>query len=215
MAGWSPEQIGSLRQGKQSRRLRSCGTHRRGQIPNMASIQTDPLSLKSGRYLGTGKGDLIKGARNQSAIGTLLERQNWYQLMPMMDGVDAQSTLQAFTRRLRYVPKCLRKTMTYDRGKEMSLHGELAKTLKIQVYFSDRYSPCQRGCNENTNDLTRQDLPKGIDLSGFSQTHLNRIAMSLNTRPRKCLNFQTTLEVYEKIISDHQSPSTVAFGSSD
>lgn len=102
--------------------------------------------------------------------------------------------------------------MTSDRGKEMSLHEELAKTLKIQVYFADPYSPWQRGCNENTNGLIRQYLPKGIDLYEFSQTHINRIAMSLNTRPRKCLDSQSPLEVYEKIISKHQSPSTVALG---
>ncbi len=76
----------------------------------------------------------------------------------------------------------------------------------------DPYSPWQRGCNENTNGLIRQYLPRGIDLAEFSRTRLNRIAISLNTRPRKCLNFQTPLEAYEKIISDHQSPSTIALG---
>jgi transposase, IS30 family len=102
--------------------------------------------------------------------------------------------------------------MTYDRGKEMSLHEELAKRLKIQVYFADPYSPWKRGCNKNTNGLIRQYLPKGIDLAEFSQTHLNRIAMSLNTSPRRCLDFQTPLEVYERIVSDNQNPSTVALG---
>ena len=102
--------------------------------------------------------------------------------------------------------------MTYDRGKEMTIHEELAKILKIQVYFADPYSPWQRGCNENTNGLIRQYLPKGLDLSEFSPTHLNQIAMSLNTRPRKCLDFQTPLEVYEKIVSEPQNPSTVALG---
>lgn len=206
------ELIGSLRQGKQNRRPRSRGTDRRGQIPNMVSIHERPAEVEERQVPGHWEGDLIRGSRNQSAIGTLVERQSRYLLMARMDGADAHSALQAFTRRLRHVPRCLRKTMTYDRGKEMTLHEELAKTLKIQVYFADPYSPWQRGCNENTNGLIRQYLPKGIDLSEFSQTHLNRIAMSLNTRPRKCLDFQTPLEVYEKIISDHRSPSTVALG---
>jgi len=100
--------------------------------------------------------------------------------------------------------------MTYDRRKEMSLHEELAKRLKIKAYFADPYSPWQRGCNENTNGLIRQYLSKGIDLAEFSQTHFNRIAMSLNTRPRRRLDFQTPLEVHERIISDNQNPSTIA-----
>ena len=206
------ELIESLRQGKQSRRPRSRGTDRRGQIPNMVSIHERPAEIEERQVPGHWEGDLIKGARNQSAIGTLVERQSRYLLMARMDGADAQSALHAFTQRLRHVPRCLRKTMTYDRGKEMSLHEELAKAVKIQVYFADPYSPWQRGCNENTNGLIRQYLPKGIDLSEFSQTRLNRIAMSLNTRPRKCLDFQTPLEVYEKIVTEHQNPSTVALG---
>ena len=178
----------------------------------MASIHDRPAEVENRQVPGHWQGDLIKGARNQSAIGTLIERQSRYWLMARMDGADADSALQAFTRRLRHVPRCLRKTMTYDRGKEMTLHEELAKILKIQVYFADPYSPWQRGGNENRNGLIRQYLPKGIDLSEFSPTHLNQIAISLNSRPRKCLDFQTPLEVYEKIVSEHQNPSTVALG---
>ena len=206
------ELIESLRQRKQSRRPRSRGNERRDQIPNMASIHDRPAEVENRQVPGHWEGDLIKGARNQSAIGTLIERQSRYWLMARMDGADAHSALQAFTRRLRHVPRCLRKTMTYDRGKEMTLHEELAKILKIQVYFADPYSPWQRGGNENRNGLIRQYLPKGIDLSEFSPTDLNQIAISLNTRPRKCLDCQTPLEVYEKIVSEHQNPSTVALG---
>lgn len=206
------ELIESLRQGKQNRGPRRRGNDRRGQIPNMASIHDRPAEVEDRPVPGHWEGDLIKGARNQSAIGTLVERQSRYLLMARMDGADAHSTLQAFSRRLRHVPRGLRKTMTYDRGKEMTIHEELAKILKIQVYFADPYSPWQRGCNENTNGLIRQYLPKRIDLSEFSPTHLNQIAMSLNTRPRKCLDFQTPLEVYEKIVSEPQNPSTVALG---
>jgi len=206
------ELIESLSQRKQSRRPRSRGNDRRGQIPNMVSIHDRSTEVEDRQVPGHWEWDLIKGTKNQSAIGTLVERQSRYLLMAKMDGADAQSALQAFTRRLGHVPRCLRKTMTSDRGKEMSLHEELAKTLKIQVYFADPYSPWQRGCNENTNGLIRQYLPKGIGLYEFSQTHINRIVMSLNTRPRKCLDSQSPLEVYEKIISKHQSPSTVALG---
>ena len=89
-----------------------------------------------------------------------------------------------------------RKTLTSDRGKEMAEHERLAERLAIRVFFADPYSPWQRGTNENTNGLLRQYLPKGTDLSGYTQRELNVIAHRLNTHPRKCLNVATPLEVY-------------------
>ncbi len=105
-----------------------------------------------------------------------------YLLMARVNGSDAQSALQASTRRLKHVPRCLNKTVTYDRGKEMSLHGELVKRLKIQLCFADPYSPWQRGCNETTNGLIRQYLPKGIDLAELLQTHLNQNQSTITLR---------------------------------
>jgi transposase, IS30 family len=93
-------------------------------------------------------------------------------------------------------------------GKEMAEHERLAERLAIRVFFADPYSPWQRGTNENTNGLLRQYLPKGTDLSGYTQRELNAIAHRLNTRPRKCLNFATPLEVYAHL--RHHSP--VALG---
>ena len=81
----------------------------------------------------------------------------------------------------------------------MAEHERLAQRLSIQVFFADPYSPWQRGTNENTNGLLRQYLPKGTDLSGYTQCELNAIAHRLNTRPRKCLNFATPLEVYAQL----------------
>ena len=112
-----------------------------------------------------------------------------------MDGTDATSARQGFTKTLRHVPALLRKTLTYDRGKEMAEHARLAKRLAIQIFCADPSSPWQRGTNENTNGLLRQYLPKGTDLSGYTQRELNAIAYRLNTRPRKCLNCATPLEV--------------------
>ena len=114
-----------------------------------------------------------------------------------MDGSDATSAREGFTKKLRHVPAPLRKTLTYDdRGKEMTEHERLLQRLAIQVFFADPYSPWQRGTNENTNGLLRQYLPKGSDLSGYTQRALNAIVHRLNTRPRKCLHFATPLEVY-------------------
>ena len=106
------------------------------------------------------------------------------------------------------MPVALRHTLTYDRGKEMAEHERLAQQLAIRVFFADPYSPWQRGTNENTNGLLRQYLPKGTDLSSYTQRKLNAIAHRLNTRPRKCLNFATPLEVYAHV----RSHSPVALG---
>jgi len=116
-----------------------------------------------------------------------------------MEGADATSARQGCTKTLRPVPALLRKTLTYDRGNERAEYAQLAQRLAIQIFFADPYSPWQRGTNENTKGLLRQYLPKGTDWSRYTQRELNAIAQRLNTRPRKCLNFATPLEVYAQL----------------
>jgi transposase, IS30 family len=130
------------------------------------------------------RGDLIKGAANTSCIGTLIERKSRYVTLSKMKNCGAGAALKGFFRALSRVPKTMLKSLTYDQGKEMARHEELAKRLKIKVYFCDPHSAWQRPSNENTNGLIRQYLPKGIDLSIYSQKDLDRIAQSLNSRPR-------------------------------
>lgn len=193
------ELLAALRQARKARRPRARGTDRRGQIPNMTSIVERPAEVATRTVPGHWEGDLIKGARNGSAVGTLVERTTRLVLLARMDGTDARSARVGFTKKLRHVPALLRKTLTYDRGKEMAEHERLAERLAIQIFFADPYRPWQRGTNENTNGLLRQYLPKGTDLSGYTQRELNAIAYRLNTRPRKCLNFATPLEVYAQL----------------
>jgi IS30 family transposase len=202
------ELLAALRQARKARRPRSRGTDRRGQIPNMTPIAERPAEVATRTVPGHWEGDLIKGARNGSAVGTLVERTTRLVILARMEGTDATSARQGFTKKLRHVPALLRKTLTYDRGKEMAEHERLAERLAIRVFFADPYSPWQRGTNENTNGLLRQYLPKGTDLSGYTQRELNAIAHRLNTRPRKCLDFATPLEVYAQL--RHHSP--VALG---
>ena len=202
------ELLAALRQARKARRPRSRGTDRRGQLPNMTPIAARPAAVADRTIPGHWEGDLLKGARNGSAVGTLVERTTRLVLLARMDGTDAASAYQGFTKKLRSVPAPLRKTLTYDRGKEMAEHERLAQRLTLQVFFADPHSPWQRGRNENTNGLLRQYLPKGTDLSGYTQRELNAIAQRLNTRPRKCLNFATPLEVYTQL--RHHSP--VALG---
>ena len=200
--------LAALRQARQARRPRARGTDRRGQIPHMTPIAERPAEVATRTVPGHWEGALIKGARNGSAVGTLVERTTRLVLLARMEGTDATSAREGFTKKLRHVPALRRKTLTDDRGKEMAEHERLAERLAIRVFFADPYSPWQRGTNENTNGLLRQYLPKGTDLSGYTQRELNVIAHRLNTHPRKCLNVATPLEVYAHL--RHHSP--VALG---
>ena len=202
------ELLAALRQARKTRRPRARGIDRRGQIPNMTPIAERPADVGTRTVPGHWEGDLIKGARNGSAVGSLVERTTRLVILARLEGTDARSARQGFTRKLKHVPLPLRKTLTYDRGKEMAEHERLAHRLAIQVFFADPHSPWQRGTNENTNGLLRPYLPKGTDLSGYTQRQLNAIAHRLNTRPRKCLDWATPLEVFTQL--RHQSP--VALG---
>jgi transposase InsO family protein len=149
------------------RRTRRVGRiDRRGQIPHMTPIAERPAEVATRTVPGHWEDDLIKGARNGSAVGTLVERTTRLVLLARMEGTDATSARQGFIKTLRHVPALLRKTLTYDRGKERAEHERLAHRLAIQIFFADPYSPWQRGPNENTNGLLRQYLLTGTDLSG-------------------------------------------------
>lgn len=198
------ESLAALRQVRKTRRPRTRGTGHRGQIPNMTPITERPAEVATRTVPGHWEGDLLKGARKGSAVGTLVERMTRLVLLAKMEGTDAESAYRGFAKKLRHVPVALRHTLTYDRGKEMATHERLAKRLAIRVFFADPHSPWQRGTNENTNGLLRQYLPKGSDLSSGTQRELNVIADRLNTRPRKGLNFATPLEVYAHV--RHRSP---------
>ena len=202
------ELLAALRQARKARRPRARGADRRGQIPNMTPLAERPAEVTTRTVPGHWEGDLLKGARNRSAVGTLVERTTRLVILARMDGTDARSAREGFTKKLRHVPAPLRKTLTYDRGKEMAEHERLAQRLALQIFFADPHAPWQRGTNENTNGLLRQYLPKGTDLAGFTQRELNAIAHRLNTRPRKCLDFATPLEAYAQW--RHHSP--VALG---
>ena len=202
------ELLAVLRQARKARQPRARGADRRGQIPHMTPIAERPAEVATRTVPGHWEGDLIKGARNGLAVGTLVERTTRLVILAKMTGTDATSARAGFTKKLRHVPALLRKTLTYDRGKEMAEHAQLVQRLAIQIFFADPYSPWQRGTNENTNGLLRQYLPKGTDLSGYTQRELTAIAHRLNTRPRKCLDFATPLEVYAHL----RHPSPVALG---
>ncbi|MDQ7058164.1 MAG: IS30 family transposase [Ghiorsea sp.] len=179
------ELIACLRQSRKSRRPRTRGEDRRGKIPNMVSIHDRPLEIEERIIPGHWEGDLIKGARNASSIGTLVERTSLFVTLVKLDSATAKDVEQGFAHVLNRIDAQKRLSMTYDQGREMAWHKLLATETGIKVYFADPHSPWQRGRNENTNGLLRQYLPKGTDLSVYSQQELDEIAWKLNTRPKK------------------------------
>jgi IS30 family transposase len=200
------ELIAHLRQGRQNRRPRSRGTdRRRGFVTDDVRIAERPEDVAGRLIPGHWEGDLIKGAANRSAVGTLVERTSRLVLLARMDALDAETTRCAFERSFENVPEPLRKTLTYDRGTEMARHAQLTRNTGIKVYFADPHSPWQRASNENANGLIRQYLPKGTDLSPFTQNELNEIADRLNNRPRKVLDFETPNEVFARLVAEAQN----------
>jgi len=190
------ETIALLRQGHNKRRPRTRGTDRRGQIPDMTSIDLRPAEIEDRLVPGHWEGDLIKGAGNRSQVGTLVERKSrWTALVKLDDGT-ARGAVEGFSTILNRVDAAMRISLTYDQGKEMSMHSMLTDATGIKVYFAHPHSPWERGSNENTNGLIRQYLPKGTDLSGYSQQELDDIAWKLNTRPRKSLGWKSPAELF-------------------
>ncbi|MEM5373438.1 IS30 family transposase, partial [Paraburkholderia azotifigens] len=176
--------IACLRHGHNTRMSRKRGTDRRGQIPDMVSIHVRPPEVDDRLMPGHWEGDFIKGAGNQSSVGVLVERTSRLVLLAKMEDATAASALAGFTAKLNSIAAPLRQSFTYDQGKEMTRHQELSAATGVRVYFCDPHSPWQRGTCENTNGLLRQYLPKGTDLSIYTQIELDAIADSLNSRPR-------------------------------
>ncbi|PVY76438.1 IS30 family transposase [Tamilnaduibacter salinus] len=198
------ELIQCLRQGRTKRRPRSGGVDRRQQIPELVSIHLRPPEIEQRILPGHWEGDLIKGAFNRSAVGTLVERVSGLVFLARMDGATATAAVEGFSAALNRIPLSMRKTMTYDQGRELVRHAEITQNTGMAIYFADPHSPWQRAVNENTNGLLRQYMPKGTDLSVLSQEELDAIAFQLNSRPRKRLDFQTPLEVFMDLLNRSQ-----------
>jgi IS30 family transposase len=207
------ELIACLRLARTKRWPRSRGEDRRGQMADLLSIHVRPPEIEDRQFPGHWEGDLIKGAGNLSAVGTLVERSTRLLMLvklPHPNPATAAHVLQAFTDKLNGIATPMRQTLTYDRGREMAHHRQLTANTGVAVYFCDPHSPWQRGTNENTNGLVRQYLPKGTDLSGWSQTQLDAIADQMNGRPRKTLGWLTPFEVYSQWLAKlEHSPDVI------
>lgn len=198
------ELVQLLRQRKCARRPRSRGEDRRGRLSELLSIHVRPPEAQAREVPGHWEGDLIKGARNQSAVGVLVDRSTLYVVLARMEGSSALDALEGFAQALMPLPEAARRTLTYDQGKEMALHRALAQRTGVEIYFADPHSPWQRGICENTNGLLRQYLPKGADLSVYSQAQLDAIAERLNRRPRATLDYHCPAERFMRSLGNHE-----------
>jgi IS30 family transposase len=196
------ELLAHLRRSRAMRRSRhhTQKTDNHGRIVDAISISERPASAEDRAIPGHWEGDLLFGSHN-SQIATLVERQTRYVMLVKVGGKDTQTVVNALIKSARKLPQELYKSLTWDRGKEMADHKRFTLATQIQVYFCDPQNPWQRGSNENTNGLLRQYLPKGLDLSTYSQAKLNEVARRLNERPRKTLDYETPAQRFHQSVA--------------
>ena len=195
---------GYLRSGRTRRQPRAVDgeTKKKNGIVGMISIRQRPAEADDRAVPGHWEGDLIIGAGGGSAIITLVERASRYVLLGRIDGThDAVTTCNEITRLIGRLPLQLRRSLTWDQGREMAEHAKFTIATDVQVYFCDPHSPWQRGSNENTNGLLRQYFPKGTDLSRFSQAELDAVARELNGRPRQTLGWVSPSEKFAEAVA--------------
>jgi IS30 family transposase len=190
-----------LRTGRALRQPRRTGEERRGKLPGMVHISARPAEAADRAVPGHWEGDLIDGKAGGSHIGTLVERTTRFaMLVPLPEGKSAPAVAAALTPVIAGLPDALRRSLTWDQGKEMAMHAQIAVAADCEIYFCDPHSPWQRGSNENTNGLLRQYFPKGSDLSVHSPQHLAEVADELNGRPRKTLGWKTPAEALAEFL---------------
>lgn len=196
--------IKALRQEHKYRRTQKTGKteENRGKIANMLSIEERPAEVSDRTVPGHWEGDLILGKYKRSAMGTLVERTTRYTiLVPLGNKKDALSVRESYAKAFKTVPNELKKTLTYDQGKEMSQHSQFTIDTGIQVFFAHPGSPWERGTNENTNGLIRQYFPKGTDFTQVSVDEIIEVQRKLNDRPRKVLDYNKPNEVFNYLVA--------------
>jgi len=195
------ELVACLRSGRARRR-----PHTRkglsGRLLNMVMISERPAEAEDRAVPGHWEGDLLIGRGGLSAIGTLVERQSRYvMLVHLPNGRTADQVRVALQHQIASLPEHLRRSLTWDQGKEMAEHLTFAVESGLQVYFCDPHSPWQRGSSENTNGLLRQYFPKGADLKVYDERHLEVVAEQLNGRPRQTLGWMKPCEVLARVVA--------------
>jgi IS30 family transposase len=196
------ELMGYLRSRRRMRRAQKSASREelRGKLADMISIRERPAEAEDRAIPGHWEGDLLCGSR-RSQIVTLVERHSRFTTLIKVPDNRTATVVAALSRHVRRLPRSLRRSLTWDQGKEMADHQLFSVATKVQVYFCDPHSPWQRGSNENTNGLLRQYFPRNTDLSGYTQSQLDRVAQQLNQRPRETLNFKTPAETLRETVA--------------
>jgi IS30 family transposase len=196
------ELLGALRSRKLMRRAHGAKSRniKRSLIPSAVSIRERPAEAEDRAVPGHWEGDLLMGGVS-SRIATLVERRSRFVQLVRIGAKTSEDVVDALARQVQTLPDQLMRSLTWDRGSELTQHARFTMATNVQVYFCDPHSPWQRGSNENTNGLLRQYFPKGMDLSAISQRQLDAVALELNTRPRKTLDFQTPAAIFEKAVA--------------
>jgi IS30 family transposase len=201
-----------LRTGRALRRPHRKSGERRGRMPGAVSISERPAEVEDRAVPGHWEGDLILGKNGKSAIGTLVERSTRFvALLHLPNGQSAADVEEAMIAATQQLPQTLLKTLTWDRGTEMTNHAQIRIATGLEIFFCDPHSPWQRGSNENTNGLLRQYFPKGTDLSTHTAEHLQFVSDQLNRRPRKTLGWVNPARAFRQLLStpsDHGVATT-------
>jgi IS30 family transposase len=200
------ELILALRQGRARRVNRSRASCSMGKIRDMVNVSERPAEAADRAVPGFWEGDLIIGKANASQIATLVERTTRFTMLVRIPyDRNAERVAKLLAMKMESLPEFMRKSVTWDQGKEMARHADFSVATGIDVYFCDPHSPWQRGTNENTNGLLRQYFPKGTDLSLHFQADLDKVAEELNGRPRKTLGWQTPVEAFAGLLESSVS----------
>jgi IS30 family transposase len=224
------ELVACLRTGRALRVPRARARQRpEGHVSPEVMISQRPAEVADRAVPGHWEGDLIIGL-DRSAIGTLVERTTRFTMLvhlpraegwrvqppvkngPALGGYGAEAMRAVISAQVSAMPEQLRRSLTWDRGKELAQHAQLKIDTGIAVYFADPHSPWQRATNENTNGLLRQYFPKGTDLSRWSAQDIQAVAATLNARPRKTLGYKTPAEAFDEQLLSVQQPGVASTG---
>lgn len=187
---------------RQRKRWKRLGSKQRktAGIPDLISIEDRPKAVENRIVPGHWEGDILIGRWKRSALGSLVERTTRATILVPLKGYHAREVRKAFAQEMKQVPKQMRLSLTYDRGREMAEHQMFTKATQVKVYFCHAQSPWERGTNEHTNMLIRQFFPRKTDFSRLARREIKYVQKLLNERPQKVLGWRTPKEAFQKLL---------------